>query len=120
MRAFQNAGVRERSTSLHVTLAHLDGMTFDEAADLLNLKPENLKRYVHGHSLPRTMAPRIEMLGEILRNLHRVIRPSATVRWLHTEIPDLDGMTPATALKKRKYEEVLELTKSYTGPVTYT
>src|SRR5271165_3222288 len=43
MRSFQNAGVRERSTSLHVTLAHLDGMTFDEAADLLNLKPENLR-----------------------------------------------------------------------------
>lgn len=113
--------VRRRGSSLVVFLAHLQGISFAEAAALLGTSPEQLRREVQFQvTVSQRRLVKIKRLDEILRYLHRVLNPSATGRWLHTEVPDLNGMTPFEAIRRGKITAVLNLAHSYTEPLAYT
>jgi hypothetical protein len=112
---------RRRASSLVVFMAHLQGISFDEAADLIGTSPEQLKREVQFQvTVSNRRLAKIKRLDEILQHLHRVLNPAATGRWLHTEVPDLNGLTPFEAIQKGRITAVLDLAHSYTEPLAYT
>ena len=112
---------RRRTASLLVMLAHLRGVAFDEAAEILGTSSAQLLRWIRGEqTVPVRKFTQVEALAEMLRHLHRVLEPDATPLWLHTAVPALDGRTPAEALKGRKYSDVERLARSYTEPPTYS
>jgi hypothetical protein len=112
---------RRRTTSLLVLLAHLGGVSWSEAAELLRVSSDQLERYVHGEiSVPKRKFEYIMTLGEVFRYVHRVLEPSATNRWLHTPIPALGDQSPMELTKRpRTTLKLLEYVKSYTEPMAY-
>lgn len=107
----------QRVTLLGFVLAQLDGVDFESAAILLDVKPRRLEKFMHGEEqIPSSLEPRWLLLSEALRNLQAVIRREATARWFTTSIPDLGGMTPLEAVRRGRVRDVLELTRSYREP----
>jgi hypothetical protein len=112
---------RRRTASLLVLLAHLEGLSFDEAAELLGTSSGQLQRWVRGEqTVPVKKFDQIERFAEVLRHLHRVLEPHATRRWLHTSIPALEGRTPYDEILRRRFDGLVALAHSYTEPNTYS
>lgn len=112
---------RRRTASLLVMLAHLRGVDFNEAAEILGTSSAQLLRWIRGEqTVPARKFTQIEALAQMLRHLHRVLEPDATPLWLHTAVPALGGRTPAESLKRSKYSDVERLARSYTEPPTYS
>lgn len=112
-------GVRsaQRTVLLGLLLAELDGVPFEDIARLLDVKPKPLQLMMHGEKqIPSGREERWQSLAELLHNLHRVLRSEATQRWLHTNIPDLDGRTPMETIARGRVARVLALTRSYLDP----
>lgn len=120
-RRLASAKDRRRTVSLLVLLAHLDGVNFEEAAQLLGTSSGQLLRWVRGEqTVPVKKFHQIEKFDEILRYLHRVLEPRATRRWLHTAIPALGGRTPVEEIKRRRFSKLVSLTHGYTEPATFS
>ncbi|TFC19718.1 DUF2384 domain-containing protein [Cryobacterium algoritolerans] len=84
---------------------------------LLDVKPQRLVKMMHGDEpVPERFVPRWEAVAEITRNLHGVLKPSATTRWMNTSVPDLNGKTPMDLIKRGQLTPVLALTQSYLDP----
>lgn len=104
----------ERVVLLGLLLAELEDVPFEDVARLLDISQQRLEDMMRGNSTyPKAFAVRWEMLFEIMRNLHAVLRKSATGRWLHQPIPRLDGLTPLEAVKKGRSRELRDITRSY-------
>lgn len=116
-RKFRGQGNVERSALLGVLLARLVDVPFEEVAELLRLRPQRLEKLMHGEEVvPKSAVGRWEAIAEILLNLHAVLRPEATVKWLRAPIPALDGRTPMAAIQKGDTAKVLEVARSYRDP----
>jgi hypothetical protein len=99
-------------------LASLPGVDFEDAARLLGVKPLRLEEILHGvqTSIPTKLQQRWLDIAEMLALLHSVLRPSATARWLNTEIPSLDGATPLMAIDRGRLVDVLAIVRVYNEP----
>lgn len=107
----------QRIALLGLLLAELEAVDFDDIALLLDVKTKPLQKMMHGEQqVPSGREARWEALAEVLHNLHRVLRASATGRWLHTSIPDLEGRTPLEAISRGQISRVVALTRSYLDP----
>lgn len=108
---------RGRIAALGYVLAHLPGITDDEAAKIIGVKLPQLRRYMHGEIyVPQSKMSRLLQLTSLLNTLHLVLEPEATARWLRSEIPALGGRTPLEALDKGRIRDLLDLVQSYTDP----
>lgn len=109
------------TVSLLVLLAYLEGVPFDEAAQLLRTSPKQLVRWMRGqHTVPVKKSKEVELLADVLRHLHRVLEPWATREWLHTPIPALGGLTPFVAVRRRRLRDLQTVARSYTEPSIFT
>jgi uncharacterized protein (DUF2384 family) len=106
--------VDQRVALLGVVMAELHDVPFEQKASILGVSARQLERMIHGDApIPEKNANRWEVLAEILINLHRVLRPEATNRWLNTPIPDLGTRTPLEVIRRNDAGAVLEVTRSY-------
>lgn len=106
---------RERAMALRYLAAKLEGLRFDELSGVVGTSSKRFSAYLHAtQTVPKVMDERIELLAELLRNLHRVLEPSATGDWFRTPIPALGDVTPIEALhNKNRLHEVVAITRSY-------
>jgi SAM-dependent methyltransferase len=102
---------------LGVLLARLEDVPFEQVATLLNVRSHLLEEMMHGRrAIPDARIERWNDLLTVLQNLHRVLKPSATGRWLVTSIPDLGGRTPLETISRNEIVRVVKLTESYLDP----
>lgn len=117
MRSQSGAETVQRTALLGVVLAQLEGVPFDGVARLLNVKELRLTKFMHGEeSIPRSFQDRWESLSELLEDLHFVLRPQATWKWLNTPILELGGRTPNDAITRGKLKAVSAVVQSYRDP----
>lgn len=106
-----------RMATLGVVLARLPGVSFEDTADLLGVRDVRLLKLMHGEEqITPQQDKKWLVLAQILENVHRVLDPEATARWLHTAIPALDGQTPLWMVQHNKAERVLAQTQAYLDP----
>ncbi len=104
----------ERARKLQVLLGQLEGLTFDEVAELLDQKPRRLADMVHGRiAVPNSLQRRLDDLGGIVFNVHEVLEPAAFRQWLRVDAPGLRGGSPLEAIKRGRIREVVALANSY-------
>lgn len=104
----------EKVALLGILLARLEDVPFEDVALLLNVKPPRLLKLMHGEEqIQARRAERWQGIAELLENLHAVLNPKATARWLRTSIKALNGRTPLDLLTRGDTEPVLRLTASY-------
>lgn len=108
-----NQASRARAHTLRLVMAGLDGLTFDEAATLLDVRPSRLAAWLHGETIPKTSDKRLAMMWEVLRHLHQLVPRANTGRWLRLPIPALGEVTPYEALVDGRVEDVLRVTQRY-------
>ncbi len=112
---------RNRMASLSVLLARLHGCSFEEASVIVGRDPEKLLKFLHGEAtIPEKAMARVRRIDEVLRNLHKVLEPSATARWFRTGIPSLGNESPLIAISKGKLRQVEEVTTSYVMPAVHS
>ncbi len=117
----RSAQALDRMVSLSVLLAGLQGCSFDEAALLIGREPPILEKFVRGEAtVPERVMNRVRRLDEVLRNLHKVLEPTATAKWLRTSIPSLGNESPLNAISKGNLRKVEELTRGYCAPVVHS
>lgn len=110
----QGPGAAGRARKLRVLLAKLEGLTFEEAADLLDQKPARLAEMVHGRiPVPTSLQRRLDELADIVVNVHEVLEPDAFRRWLYIEVPHLRGGSPVEAIRRGRIRDVVILARSY-------
>jgi len=110
-----NAATRQRVHTLQLVMAGLEGITFEEAARLLDVRPERLAGWLQeSESIPKSREHLIADLHEILRRLHQLVPRANTGRWLRLPIPALGGVTPYEALLAGRTQDVLRVTERYT------
>ena len=115
----RNEATRERIVDVKLATAWMEGLSFVDIADVLGIKPSVLEGWLHETtSIPARKEPRISLVLEVLRTLHRVLSRDATGRWFNLEIPDLSG-TPLEAFKRNAGNRVLSVVRSYLDP-SYT
>lgn len=108
---------RGRIAALGYVLAHLPGITDEEAATIIGVKLPQLRRYMHGEmNVPDSKMDRLIQLTTLLNTLHLVLEPEATARWLRSEIPALGGRTPLQALGRGRIRDLLDVVSAYTDP----
>jgi hypothetical protein len=113
----QGPSARERARKLAVLLAKFEGLTFDEAATLLDQKPKRLAEMVHGRTpVPASMEDRLDALGQIVVNVHQVLQPVAFRSWLYVDAPQLKGGSPIAAIRHGRIRDVVALTREYGQP----
>lgn len=107
----------QRVALLGILLAELRFVPFEDVATLLAVKPERLVKMMHGEEqVPSHKQRDWELLAQALHELHRVLRPEATGRWLRTEIPALSGQTPLRACAKGQLGRVANVVRAYLDP----
>lgn len=116
--ARQSEGAAARAVNLGLLLSRVNGMSLDEVALMLHVKPDRLRARLHSpEALPETLGKRTEAILGILRQLHQVVDPRGTARWFRLSMPELDGRTPLDELAKgRNYDRVEALVQSYLDP----
>lgn len=104
----------ERLALLGIVLGKLDGVAFEDSAHLLGVKETRLERFMRGdEQIPATYVSRWQMVAEILENLHSVIKPAATGKWLNTAIPRLGNRTPLVVASEGGLSRLREATEQY-------
>jgi len=117
MNASSSTATVQRTTLLGVLLASMEYVPFEDVALLLKVKDNRLEKMMHGEeTIPGSVEERWSALADVLRNLHTVLKPEATQKWLHTEIPAFDGRTPFDEIRRGRLERVLVLVRSYRDP----
>jgi hypothetical protein len=107
----------ERLALLGILLARLEGVPFEDVGELLGVKPPRLERMMRGEDqIPGSVVDRWQLVAEMLDNLHSVLKPRATGRWLRTNIPDLGGRTPLEVAASGGLPRVRDLTARYRDP----
>lgn len=110
----QGPGAADRVRKLRVLLAKLEGLTFDEAAELLDQRPPRLVEMVHGRlPVPGSLERRIDELAQVVLNVHEVLEPAAFRDWLYVEAPQLRGGSPIEAIRRGRLRDVVALARSY-------
>lgn len=116
-RLAQGPSATQRARKLGVLLAMLEGVSFAEAAELLDQKPQRLADMLHGRTpVPGSLQKRLDALAEVVANLHQVLDPGAIPRWLDVDAPNLRGGSPRQAIKRGRMDDVLRLVRSYVDP----
>lgn len=104
----------ERVALLGILLARLTEVPFEDTAELLDVRPSRLEKFMHGEEqIPVRAGERWKLIAEVLEDLQAVLKPRATGRWLRTSIPALQGRTPLETIKRGRMAEVRALTASY-------
>ncbi len=104
----------ERLALLGIILGQLEDVSFEDTAALLGLKAPRLEKWMRGEEAIRgSYVPRWQSLAHILENLHSVLKPSATSKWLHTPIPQLSRRTPFEEMVAGRVARVHALTERY-------
>lgn len=107
----------ERLALLGIVLARLEDVPFEDVGELLGVKPPRLEKMMRGEDqIPGSVIDRWKLIAEALENLHSVVKPKATGRWLRTKIPDLDGRTPLDVVAAGGHSRVRDLTARYRDP----
>lgn len=105
----------QRVHTLRLVMAGLEGITFEEAARLLDVRPSRLAAWLQGTgSIPKSKDRLLADLYEMLRLLHQLVPRAQTGRWMRLPIPALGGTTPYDALVQGRVQEVLRVTQRYT------
>lgn len=113
-----NQATVDRTLALRLLLAELRGVSFEEAADLLDVRPTRLRGWLHEtESMPAGKEARVAELLECVRLLHGVVKHAATGWWFHLPIPALGARTPLDAIREGDLELVVSVVKSYLEPV---
>jgi hypothetical protein len=113
----RNLRTIERMRNLRAVLGRLEGVSFSDAATLLNTSEKRLEAWLHDdESVPVTQESRIHELAGVLVQLERIMERPAFGIWLTTPIPAWGGRTPIEALRRRQSQRVRALIDSYLDP----
>jgi hypothetical protein len=116
----RNQATLDRLIALRLVMARSVGLSFDEVALMLGVRPERLRAWLHETtSIPASSEPSIFATERMLRLLGSVVRPRATARWFRRPIPRLDNMTPLDAITAGHIAAVMRLVESY-ADVSFT
>lgn len=109
-----NSATLQRIHTLRLVMAGLEGITFEEAARLLDVPPARLAAWLQDSgSIPRSKERLLADLHEMLRLLHQLVPRAQTGRWMRLPIPALGELTPYDALMEGRIEDVLRVTQRY-------
>jgi hypothetical protein len=112
-----NQATIDRLVALRLVMSSLKGLSFDEAAVVLEVKPDRLRRWLHEiESMPSGRESRVRTVLESVRLLHSVIQPAQTAWWFHLRIPALKEQTPLEAVAEGHLDQVVQLIRSYVDP----
>lgn len=113
----RNSATTTRIVNLGILLSRMEGLTRDEIAGMLAVKPVRLTAWVHQtQSIPSPKGDRIASLLRLTDQLHRVIERRGTARWFHLSIPELGGQSPMERICAGDLDEVAKLVESYLDP----
>ena len=112
-----NERAQRRLRNLSLTAAVLGGASFDTISVVVGISGRRLAGLLQGsETVPEKLDRRVRKVQQILQNLHRVLEPSATGRWLETPIPELGGTTPLEMFAHGQLDDLLSVTQSYLDP----
>ena len=112
-----NPETRNREVVLRLLMAGLEGVTLDEAAEMLQVRHDRLARWLRGEeTIPASSERRIRALHDILRCAHQLVKPESTRQWLFLSIPALGGRTPYAVATQGDLDALQAVAKSYVDP----
>lgn len=108
---------RNWSVAIRLLAAHLHGLTFDEVSRVIGMKPDSVKKVLHGsQKLQGSKHAQIGRMLAVTTNLRRLLDEDAVGEWFRTPIPALNRETPLEVIRKRQLEKVEKIVESYFDP----
>ena len=108
---------RNWSVAVRLLAAHLYGLTFSEVSTVIGMKPESVRKVLHGEQ--KLQASRRDQIGRMLAvttKLRRLLDDDAVGDWFRTPVPTLKNSTPLETVRKRQVEKIERVVDSYFDP----
>ena len=110
----RNGATRDRLVDVRLIMAWLEGVSIDDVAILLDVRPERVPRWLREEeSIPGTKHRRIKEVAELLIAVRQLVAPSALSDWLHLSLTRLDGASPIVAIAHGRMPDVLAVARAY-------
>lgn len=108
---------RDRVVALRLLMARLEGVSFAEAALLLDVSEPRLAGWLRGEqTIPKTKERRIRSLIGIVHSVVQLVEPAAVGRWFRLSIPSLGGSAPIDVVRSGNLKDIERLTSRYLDP----
>lgn len=108
---------RDWPVAVRLLAAHLHGLSFSDVSTVIGMKPESVRRVLHGDQ--KLQGSKREQIGRMLAvttKLRRLLSEDAVGTWFQTPVPGLKNTTPLETVRKRQLEKVERLVESYFDP----
>lgn len=108
---------RNRGHAIRLAVGWMEGLTFAEAAGILGVSEENLRRILHGELVvSNSRFERVAEVLELLSLLRDMVPSDLLAEWFRRPVPALGNQTPLESLRKRRVSDVLKVVRGYFDP----
>lgn len=112
-----NSATVDRLVALRLIMAYLEGVSFDDAGTILQVRAKRLKDWLHeAQSVPGSKEAYLRLVLDRLRMLRSIISRDAVGWWFDLSVPALDDKSPIEALREGQSQVVWDLIESYGDP----
>jgi hypothetical protein len=95
------------ATAVKVEALSVDLGSQRRLAELLEVSPAQVSRWLRGQGIDESNAERVDLLELVMSSLLRLYEPQAAREWLLGLNPHLGDRQPITLLRNGRFEEVL-------------
>lgn len=115
--AHDGGSPKNLSLLMRLVAARLQGLDSREVAYLLGFSVKQMRQALHGDlTVQPSKEPRLTQVAGVVSSLSRTVEREHIGDWFRTPVPDLGGVTPMEAIRKRQGDRVMRIVESYLDP----